>query len=107
MNRIKELREKNSLTQQELADKINRAKSTISEYEKGIKKPSMDVLIALSNVFGVSIDFILGKDIDDDLEDVAFAFSKQDMQGLTEEDMQDIKDFIEYKKQKKERSIDK
>lgn len=62
MNRIKMLRENNNMTQQELADKINGAKSTIAMYEKGDRKPSLDVLIKLSRIFDVSIDYLMGKD---------------------------------------------
>ena len=60
MNRIKMLREEKHLTQQELADKLNSAKSTIGMYENGNRKPSYEVLIKLSEIFGCSIDYIVG-----------------------------------------------
>ena len=59
MNRIKMLREENGLTQQELADKINGAKSTVAMYEKGNRKPSLEILVKLSEIFNCSIDYIL------------------------------------------------
>ena len=61
MNRIKKLREEFHMTQQELADKLNGAKSTIAMYESGTRKPSMEVLIKLSEIFNCSIDYLLGK----------------------------------------------
>lgn len=61
MNRIKQLREEKNITQQELANKINGAKSTIAMYEKGTRKPSMQILIKLSDIFDCSIDYLLGK----------------------------------------------
>ena len=61
MNRIKFLREEFNMTQQELANKINGAKSTIAMYEKGDRKPSLEVLIKLSEIFNCSIDYILCK----------------------------------------------
>lgn len=59
MNRIKMLREENGMTQQELADKINGAKSTVAMYEKGDRKPSLKILVKLSEIFNCSIDYIL------------------------------------------------
>ena len=61
MNRIKKLREEFHMTQQELADKLNGAKSTIAMYENETRKPSMEVLIKLSEIFNCSIDYLLGK----------------------------------------------
>lgn len=61
MNRIKFLREENGLTQQDLANKLGGAKSTVAMYEKGDRKPSLEVLIKLSEIFNCSIDYIIGK----------------------------------------------
>ena len=61
MNRIKILREELKLTQQELADKIDGAKSTVAMYENEQRKPSLEVLIKLSEIFNCSIDYILCK----------------------------------------------
>lgn len=61
MNRIKFLREEFNMTQQELADKLNGAKSTVAMYEKGDRKPSLEILIKLSEIFDCSIDYILCK----------------------------------------------
>lgn len=61
MNRLKKLREEFHMTQQELADKLSGAKSTIAMYENETRKPSMEVLIKLSEIFNCSIDYLLGK----------------------------------------------
>lgn len=61
MNRIKTLREEYGFTQQELAEKIGGAKSTIAMYENEQRKPSLEVLIKLSEIFNCSIDYILCK----------------------------------------------
>lgn len=61
MNRIKQLREEYKLTQQELADKLNCSKSIIGLYESEIRKPSLEVLVKLSEIFNCSIDYILCK----------------------------------------------
>ena len=61
MNRIKFLREELNLTQQELANKLNGAKSTVAMYENETRKPSLEILIKLSEIFNCSIDYILCK----------------------------------------------
>jgi len=61
MNRIKPLREENHITQEELAKKMNLSKGIISLYEKEIRKPSLEVLVKLSEIFNCSIDYILCK----------------------------------------------
>lgn len=96
MNRIKQLREEFNLTQQELADKINGAKSTIAMYENESRKPSMEVLISLSDIFGCTIDYLLGKtDIRNVEQGFKFAYHKE-MEGLTEDEITDALRF--YKK---------
>ena len=61
MNRIKALREELGLRQSEFANKIGLTQQSISLYEKNERKPSQDVLEALADFFGVSIDYLLGK----------------------------------------------
>lgn len=58
MNRIKQLREEKDWSQNELAKKMNCAPSSIAMYEKGDRKPSMEVLIKLSEIFNCSIDYL-------------------------------------------------
>lgn len=59
--RIKELRERRKMTQEELAKKLNTTKQTISKYEKDIVTniPS-DRIEALSKVLNSTPEYILG-----------------------------------------------
>lgn len=61
MNRIKQLREEFKFSQNDLAEKLGGAPSSIAMYEKGDRKPSLEVLIKLSEIFDCSIDYLLGK----------------------------------------------
>lgn len=61
MNRIKSLREEFNYTQQDLAEKLDSSKSVIGLYESETRKPSLDVLVKLSEIFNCSIDYILCK----------------------------------------------
>ena len=59
-SRIRELREAKSLSQDQLAEKLNVTKQAISQYERGVRKPSMPMLEALCDFFNVSSDYLLG-----------------------------------------------
>lgn len=58
--RLKTLRLKKDMTQQELASCLDVTKSVISAYERGIRMPSYDILIQISYIFKVSTDYLLG-----------------------------------------------
>lgn len=99
MNRIKELREKFDYTQQDLANKLKCSKSVIGLYESETRKPSMEVLVKLSEIFNCSIDYLLGKsdirnpkEINIDEADIAFASG---VKALNETNKMIIKNTIE------------
>lgn len=55
-SKIKEYRKYFGLSQEELAKKIGVGKTTISNYEVGLRSPKKPQMIKLSEVFGISID---------------------------------------------------
>lgn len=60
--RIKKLRLDKGLTMQELADKLEVTKSSINMWENSNSIPKDNILIALSKMFEVSIDYLLGNE---------------------------------------------
>lgn len=60
MNRIKELRQKNKLSQIELANKIKASNQAISAYENGTREPKEPTWQALANFFNVSVNYLKG-----------------------------------------------
>ena len=58
--RLRDLREDRDLKQREVADYLNCAQRTYSNYELGQRDIPTDVLIRLSNFYNVSVDYILG-----------------------------------------------
>ena len=59
---IKKLRDKNNITQRQLAQILNVSTSTVGKWEgRGNVIPSAEILIALANCFDVSIDYLLGE----------------------------------------------
>jgi len=58
--RLKELRKKQKMTQQQLGEAVNVTKVSICCYEKGTRTPSLETLIDLSELFNVSFDYLMG-----------------------------------------------
>lgn len=59
--RLKEIRKENKLTQENLANKLNVARSIISKYEKGEFLIATHTLYTLCKYFNISADYLLGK----------------------------------------------
>lgn len=59
--RIRKLRMINDMTQGEFAEKIGISKSAVGMYEQGRREPTYDILIKISNVFNVKIDWLLSE----------------------------------------------
>ena len=60
--RLKELRTEKGLTQKQLAALFNVSGNTVHCWECDKQEPSMAMLLALSAYFGVSLDYLVGKD---------------------------------------------
>lgn len=57
---LKNLREKNNLTQEEMAQKVNITRQAVSRWETGETQPNPEMLKILSREFDVSINTLLG-----------------------------------------------
>ena len=64
-NKILELRKKHNLSQEELAEKMNVARQTISKWELGETSPDIKQAKELSKIFNVSLDELTNNDIKD------------------------------------------
>lgn len=62
--RIASLRQGFGMSQAELAKRLHISPSAVGMYEQGRREPSVQILIALSKVFGVSLDYLLSGQVD-------------------------------------------
>ncbi len=60
--RIKELRIDGGLSQAQLAKMIGVSQKAIDYWERGVNEPKASYVLALSNFFEVSCDYLLGKE---------------------------------------------
>lgn len=58
-NQIMFLRKREGMSQLQLASKLNIGPSAIGMYEQGRRTPSIDLLIDMANLFGVSLDYLI------------------------------------------------
>ncbi len=62
MNRIKEMRKANGYTQAKLAQILNTTQANLSGWEIGKWEPDNKMLAKMADMFGVSVDYLLGRD---------------------------------------------
>lgn len=89
-SRIRVLRKRENMTQAILAKRLGVTKATVSSYETGARFPSSDILIAMTGIFNVSSDYLLGIETNYDV----------DLSGLTAEEADAIKRLIRAIKDK-------
>lgn len=59
--RIRALRKRRGWTMKQLGQQLELAESTISGYENEIRRPDLDALLQFAKLFGVSVDYIIGR----------------------------------------------
>lgn len=59
--RLYELRTENNITRKELANKLNVTPRLISYWENNERECSFDMLLLISEILTVSVDYLLGK----------------------------------------------
>lgn len=99
-DRYRDLRKDRKLTQDDLAQYLGLTRSAINTWEQGLSIPSVNMIISLSQFYGVTTDYLLGLD-NADLVDIT---------TLSSEDRVLVHDLVKRlsiptKKMKKEQTI--
>lgn len=106
METLKKIRNKKGLTQAEVAAKLGITYQAYAHYETGRRQPDPEMLLKMANLFGVSTDYLLGRDetptltIPKTLTDTQIAFT-EGIKDLDEEELQQIADFVDFLKNRK------
>ena len=88
--KLKALRTAKKMSQKDLAERIDIAKSVISFYESGDRFPSYDVLIKIARIFNVTTDYLLDVERERTVN----------VSGLSEEDIAAVTTVIDALKRK-------
>lgn len=62
--RLKELRKASGYTQQQIAEKLNVRQQSYMRYENGTGEPNLETVAAISKIFEVTTDYLLGLEND-------------------------------------------
>lgn len=88
-SRLREVRKAKGLTQEKLGELIGVGKSAICCYEKETRNPTLEAIIEMIHVFGVSADYLLGADyliktIDKDNNELYVAMTREEITFIEE-----------------------
>ena len=61
--RLKELRKDKEMSQAQLGEILGVSKVSVSGYENGTRVPSVEILLMMLDVFKVSADYLLGREL--------------------------------------------
>lgn len=82
--KLKLLRKRSGLSQEQLAQRLGVTKGMVSSYETSMRMPSYPVLLKIAQLFHVSTDILLGLETDERI----------DLSGLTEKQKAIVCDII-------------
>lgn len=112
MTNLKRLRTERGLTQQELADALDVAQNTVSQWELGARSLDAHSLRKVASFFGVSADTVLGLDSGSPSPAVGsfeYAFH-QESRHLSDEDKEELlrmarrmRELMEYRREREGR----
>lgn len=87
--RLIQLREKNNFSQSFVARQIGVTPALISAYEKLERKPSLEKLVALADIYHVSTDYLLGRTYQDDSSKII------NVENLSDKQIRILRDLVE------------
>lgn len=86
--RIRELRKQAKLSQEMMAEKIGVSRQAITKWETGLGVPDIENLIAIADLFKLSLDELMGRDIEHETLAKDYLY-----ESVTEYDIDGKKDF--------------
>ena len=112
MLKLKELRLKSKFSQQAVASQLGITQQAYANYESGKREPDNESLIALANIFGVSVGYLLGQEemqnasqqrliTDDDLKFALFGDA-----NVSDEVFEEVRRFAKFAKEQRENKND-
>jgi len=104
--RIKELRKRQGLTQDQMVEKLNMNRANFSHYERDTAVPPSEVLGKIADILNTSTDYLLGR-TELDLIDVNIRTLARDIQDLTVGDQDLLKAMIKTMRERGKEALGK
>ncbi len=94
-NICQQYRQKNNLTQNQVAELTGLEPRHISQIERGLSKGSIDTLLKLCNAYKITPDIVLYDLLDDNLKNSIYIYNEK-FKKLSKKDKDSILHFIDY-----------
>ncbi len=101
-DKITELRKKNGWSQEELAEKMDVSRQAVSKWESAQSVPDLNRVLQLSELFGVSTDYLLKDDLSDGSEDGS-VLREDTGKPLRRVSIQQAQSFLQYRRKNAQR----
>ena len=85
-DKIRELREQAGFSQSQLAKKLDVTRSSVNAWEMGLSAPTTQYIVAMTKIFHVSADYILGTESEQMIS----------LRGYTEEEISLVFSLLKY-----------
>lgn len=92
--KILQLRKKNGWSQEELAEKCNVSRQSVSKWEGGLSIPDLDKILLMSQMFGVTTDYLLK----DESEVEEYINGDAPADGVRRVTLKEANDFMELRR---------
>lgn len=84
--KISSLRKKNGWSQEELAMRLNVSRQSVSKWESTASIPDLDKILQLSQLFGVSTDYLLKDEIEEETGDTPDTYTEEAQRSVSLEE---------------------
>ncbi len=91
-DKIIKLRKKSGMSQEELAERINVSRQSVSKWEGAQSIPDLDKIIQISEVFGVTTDYLLKDDINEE------EFFGKDVSEVRKISLEEANSYVAHRK---------
>ena len=91
-DKIMNLRKRNGWSQEELAEKLNVSRQSISKWEGAQSIPDLDKILKISKLFGVSTDYL----IKDEIEEEEFINIKDNDSKIRVVSLEEANEYLEF-----------
>lgn len=103
---LKQLRERENLTQEELAKRLEISRSRLASYEQGQREPDLELLEVIADFFNVDMDYLLGRTNSttkiNQINTIAAHKNNDEEWSIEElEEIEAFKEFVRMKRQSK------
>ncbi|MBQ2302151.1 MAG: helix-turn-helix transcriptional regulator, partial [Oscillospiraceae bacterium] len=93
-DKIIELRKKAGFSQEELAEKMGVSRQSVSKWEGALSIPDLDKILLMSEIFGVSTDYLLKDELGDEIPAPKEEISESNFRKVS---MEEANEFIKVK----------